>query len=94
MSKFTEEILDVNEETYQKLVDLAKSRNESIDDTVNFILRNFIEENKIVVLTRPQFAAILNGSSDDSIFDKNYYITSEDGKIVAICTSDYVKNIQ
>jgi hypothetical protein len=72
--------LELDEKTIQMLNDLAKERNETIDDTVNFILRQYID--KIHTVTIGDFEKVLQqiDDTDDSSPLNDFYIIVDDFK--------------
>jgi hypothetical protein len=86
-----EETLELNQETYDKLVALAKENNQTIDDTVNDILKKFISK----FMTVKDFIKFLEDVENGiKIFDKNYFIIGDNGDIVAVCEPYNEKSIK
>jgi hypothetical protein len=71
--------LDLDEETVERLTAFAKERNETIDDTVNFILRQYID--KIHTVTISDLERIISDADTEEkvkeTFNQFYLIVND-----------------
>jgi hypothetical protein len=80
-TNWIEEMLELDQNTYERLQAFAKERNETIDESVNYILRQFIERFQFVTVN--DFINITQ-EKGAAAFDKSYYIV-DNNKVIATC---------